>query len=155
VSVPAGYTIALLSTDDSTPARHLAGAVRAWAKANAVTVDEVPATDPATYVGAIQQAIDLKPDLVISAGDPLADPLALVTSAWLDQKFLLLGAELAEPTANVTAAVWEGTAARGGGAGSFWPYDASSFTVARAEKALKAGVAAVLQGYAGYVVQVD
>lgn len=154
VTVPAGYTAALLSTDDSPAARHLTAAVRQWAHAHRVRLTLVPAHDPANYVAAIQHAIDLRPDLVISAGDPLADPLALVTSSWLDQKFLLVGAELAEPTANVTAAVWKGTTARGGGSGASWPYDASSFTVARAARALDAGVAAVLRGYSGYVVRV-
>jgi hypothetical protein len=157
VTVPAGYTVALLSTDDSAPARHLTSAVKAWATANHVTLTQVPAHDPATYLAAIEKAIDLHADLVISAGDPLADPLAVVTASWPDQKFLLLGAELAEPTFNVTAAVWKGTTARGGGSGTgnAWTYDPSTFTVERAERALDAGVAAVLRGYAGFVVRVD
>ncbi|MDH2416878.1 hypothetical protein [Nocardioides sp. CER19] len=154
VQVPDGYTAALLSTDDSPAARHLATAVKAWAAAHHVGLALVPAHDPGSYVAAIQKAIDLHPDLVISAGDALADPLALVTASWTQQKFLLLGAELAEPTYNVTAAVWKGTAARGGGSGSARA-DVSTFTVERARRALDAGVAAVLRGYAGYVVQVD
>jgi hypothetical protein len=155
VHVPAGYTAVLLSTDDSEPARNLAAAVKTWAERNHVALTSVPAHDPAGYVTAIQRAIDLHPDLVISAGDPLADPLALVTSAWLDQKFLLLGAELAEPTANVTAATWKGTSARGGGSANAESYDASTFTQERGGRALEAGVAAVLRGYSGYVVRVD
>lgn len=157
VTVPAGYTVALLSTDDSAAARRLADAVRTWARATGVHVTSVPAHDPSSYLASIQKAIDLHADLVVSAGDPLADPLALVTASWPDQKFLLLGAELAEPTFNVTAAVWKGTTARGGGSGpgNAWDYDPSTFTVERAGRALDAGVAAVLRGYAGYVVQVD
>lgn len=154
VSVPAGYTAALLSTDDTPAARRLTEAVKVWATAHDVTLRLVPAHDPDGYVAAIQEAIDLRPDLVVSAGDPLADPLALVTASWPDQKFLLLGAELAEPTFNVTAAVWPGTAARGG-ATTGRAADASTFTVERAGRALDAGVAAVLRGYAGYVVEVD
>lgn len=156
VRIPAGYTAVLLATDDSAPARHLSQAVRTWATAHRVRLHEVAAHDPSAYVTAIQHAIDLQPDLVISAGDPLADPLALVTASWLEQRFLLLGAELAEPTYNVTAAVWRGTTARGGGngTGNAWRYDPSTFTVERATRALDAGVAAVLRGYTGYVVQV-
>ena len=45
------------------------------------------------------RAMDLNPDLVISAGNELVDPLALVTANHLDQQFLVVGAELAEPTA--------------------------------------------------------
>lgn len=157
VRVPVGYTAVLLATDDSAAARHLSQAVRSWAAAHRVRLREVPAHDPSAYVTAIQHAIDLHPDLVISAGDPLADPLALVTASWLEQRFLLLGAELAEPTYNVTAAVWRGTTARGGGngTGNAWRYDPSTFTVERATRALDAGVAAVLRGYTGYVVQVE
>lgn len=154
VSVPPGYTAVLLSTDDTPAARRLTEAVEAWARANDVTLRHVGAHDPDGYVGAIQRAIDLHTDLVISAGDPLADPLALVTASWTDQQFLLVGAELAEPTFNVTAAVWPGTAARGGATAAH-AVDPSTFTVERARRALDAGVAAVLRGYAGYVVQVD
>ncbi|WP_028642657.1 hypothetical protein [Nocardioides sp. URHA0020] len=154
VTVPSGYSVALLSTDDSVSARRLATAVRTWAAANKVSVHPVPAHDPGNYLPAIQAAIDLEPDLVISTGDALADPLALVTSSWLDQKFLLLGAELAEPTANVTAAVWKGTTARGGGSGTEPLSDASTFTVERARRGLEAGVAGILRGYSGYVVKV-
>ena len=157
MSVPSGYHVALLATDDSAAARHLHQAVVAWADAHDVRLTVVPAHDPATYLAAIQKAIDLKPDLVVSAGDPLADPLSVVTASWPDQEFLLLGAELAEPTFNVTAAVWKGTTARGGGSGTgnAWTYDASTFTVERASRALDAGVAAVLRGYSGFVVRVD
>ena len=154
VTIPPGYTAALLSTDDSTAARHVAEAVKAWAAARRVHLTVVPAHDPMNYLAAIQKAIDLHTDLVISAGDALADPLALVTASWLDQRFLLLGAELAEPTYNVTAAVWKGTAARGG-AGTTAQHDASTFTVERARRGLDAGMAAVLSGYSGYVVKVD
>jgi hypothetical protein len=155
VTVPKGYTAVLLSTDDSEPSRHLTSAVKEWASDNDVSLTLVPAHDSDEYVAAIQKAIDADADLVISAGDPLADPLALVTASWLDQRFLLLGAELAEPTYNVTAAVWSGVNVRGGGSGSTQPYDASTFTVERAHRALDAGVAAVLQGYSGYVVKVS
>jgi hypothetical protein len=157
VTVPPGYTVALLSTDDSAAARHLTDAVKAWATAAGVRLELVPAHDPTSYLVSIEEAIGLDADLVVCAGDPLADPLALVTASWLDQEFLLLGAELAEPTSNVTAAVWKGTTARGGGggAGNAWTYDPSTFTVERARRALDAGVAAVLRGYAGFVVRVD
>jgi len=157
VTVPAGYHVALIATDESVAARHVHSAVEAWAAANQVKVTVVPAHQPSAYLADIQKAIDLHPDLVISAGDPLADPLSVVTASWPDQEFLLLGAELAEPTFNVTAAVWKGTTARGGGSGTgnAWTYDASTFTVERAGRALDAGVAAVLRGYAGFVVRVD
>jgi hypothetical protein len=43
---------------------------------------------------------------VISAGNALVDALALVTASHVDQQFLVVGAQLPEPTVNVTAAIW-------------------------------------------------
>ena len=49
----------------------------------------------------------------VSAGQALVDALALVTPSHLDQQFLVVGAQLPEPTVNVTAAVWRGASSRG------------------------------------------
>jgi hypothetical protein len=56
----------------------------------------------------------IRPDLVICAGNALVDALALVTASHLDQQFLVVGAQLPEPTVNVTAAIWRGASSRGG-----------------------------------------
>ena len=47
----------------------------------------------------------------------------MVTPNHLDQQFLVVGAELAEPTANVTAADWTGASFRGEGLGMSSAYD--------------------------------
>jgi len=60
---------------------------------------------PSDYVSHITEAINLKPDLIISAGNALIDPLDLVTASNVDPQFLVIGAELAELTTNVTAAI--------------------------------------------------
>ena len=99
--------------------------------------------------------MDLAPDLVICAGNDLVDPLALVTANHLDQQFLVLGAELAEPTYNVTAADWPGAAFRGEGLGMPSAYDPATFTPERAARAVRAGVAAVLNGLTGIVIRLD
>ena len=78
-----------------------------------------------------------------------------MTANHLDQQFLVVGAELAEPTANVTAADWIGASFRGEGLGMPSSYDPASFTSARAGRALRAGVAAVLNGLTGIVIQVS
>lgn len=79
---PAGYRVALLSTDEDAQTKTLATVVRAWAKKNGVTLTLVPAHKPANYLAAIQKAIDFKTDLVVSVGQGLADPLAVVTASW-------------------------------------------------------------------------
>ena len=97
----------------------------------------------------------MKPDLVISAGNNLVDPLALVTASHLDQQFLVIGAEVAEPTRNVTAADWTGASFRGEGLGLPSAYDPATFTPERATRAIRAGVAAVLHGLTGIVIRLE
>ena len=113
------------------------------------------ARSPEKYVATLQRAIDARPDLVISVGNGLVDPLAMVSAPNLETQFLLVGAEIAEPTTNVTAADWHGAMFRGEGLGVPEAYDPASFTLERAGRALRAGVAAVLHRLTGIVVEVD
>jgi hypothetical protein len=148
-----GYRVVLLTAGEDRATRTLAGAVREWAAQEDASLKTVTATDAHQFVPSIRKAIDLKPDLVISAGNALVDPLSLVTASHLDQQFLVIGAELAEPTVNVTAADWLGASFRGEGLGMPSAYDAASFTRERAARAIRAGVAAVLNGITGIVVR--
>ncbi|MFB9315536.1 hypothetical protein [Nocardioides plantarum] len=152
---PAGYRVVLLTTEKGARTRVLSEATRAWAKETGVDLTEVEAADPDDYLARIQEAIDAHPDLVVTTGDGLVDPLALVTASNLDQQFLVLGAELAEPTLNVTAADWDGAGYRGEGLGRPDSFDPASFTSRRAGDALRAGVTAVLTGLGGTVVRVE
>lgn len=150
----AGYPVVLLTTEQDRRTRVLADAVRSWADEVGADLTVVTADDPGDYVTRIQQAADLDADLVVTTGEGLVDPLALVTASNLDQPFLVLGAELAEPTLNVTAADWAGASYRGEGLGQATTFDPASFTPERAGRALRAGVAAVLTGLNGTVVWV-
>lgn len=150
-----GYRVVLLTAGEDRATRMLAGAVTKWAEQEGASLKTVTATDSHQFVASIRRAIDLEPDLVISAGNALVDALALVTANHLDQQFLVLGAELAEPTANVTAADWLGASFRGEGLGMPSEYDPASFTSERAARAIRAGVAAVLNGFTGIVVRLN
>ena len=97
----------------------------------------------------------MHPDLVVSAGNDLVDPLAVVTANHLDQQFLVVGAEVAEPTHNVTAVDWTGASFRGEGLGTSSTYDPDSFTPERCAAAIRAGVAAVLNDLTGIVLWID
>ena len=153
-----GYRVALVV--DAVPAGAVAqttvlrDAVRSWARSVGARLTELSARTADAYVARIQAAIDTVPDLVISVGNGLVDPMALVTASNLETQFLLVGAELAEPTGNVTAADWVGAMFRGEGLGVPEGYDPASFTAERAGRAVRAGVAAVLTGHTGIVVQV-
>jgi hypothetical protein len=151
----ADYRVVLLTAGDDDQTGTLVDAVRDWAEDDGVSLRTVTATDPHTYVATIDQAIEMEPDLIITAGNELVDPLAMVTPNHLDQSFLVVGAELAEPTHNVTAADWAGASFRGEGLGASSTYDPASFTPERARDAVRSGVAAVLSGVTGIVIWLD
>jgi hypothetical protein len=148
-----GYRVVLLSAGDDAPTRTLVAAVTGWAEQEQASLKTITAADPGRYTESIGEAVKLAPDLIISAGRQLVDPLALVTANHLDREFLVLGAELAEPTANVTAANWPGASFRGEGLGTSTGYDPASFTPARASAAVRAGVASVLNGLTDIVIR--
>ena len=134
----------------------LVTAVKRWARAEHVMLNTVAVTQPDGFVDGIVEAMHLGPDLVICAGNALVDALSLVTASHLDQQFLVVGAQLPEPTVNVTAAVWRGASSRGGEvpdtASSF---DPDAFTHEHAGAAIRAGVASVLSDLTGIVIWLD
>ncbi|WP_030436336.1 hypothetical protein [Actinoplanes subtropicus] len=77
------------------------------------------------------------------------------TTGHLGQQFLVVGAEVAEPTANLTAADWSGASFRGEGLGASSTYDPGTFTAERCGAAIRAGVAAVLHNLTGIVLWLD
>ncbi|MBF4616328.1 hypothetical protein ITJ56_17420 [Curtobacterium sp. VKM Ac-1376] len=158
VHAPDDYDVVLLSdageAADDAPTKTLVGAVESWAADEDVTVTEVAAKDADDRIAAVIRAVDEGPDLVISVGNHMVDPLAAVSPTALHQQFLVVGAEIAEPTSNVTAADWTGGGFRGEGLGPSSHYDPSTFTEDRAARALRAGLAAVLHDLRGIVVWV-
>ncbi|MEU1529665.1 hypothetical protein [Streptomyces fagopyri] len=155
VHPPKDYRVVLLTSGHDRPTRTLVTAVRSWARAEHVSLRTITSSDPSDLVPSVTRALDMRPDLVISAGNDLIDPLAMVTPNHLAQQFLVVGAELAEPTANVTAVDWSGASFRGEGLGMSSTYDAGSFTDRRCSAAVRAGVAAVLHDLTGIVLWLD
>jgi hypothetical protein len=129
-----GYRVVLLSTGQDALTR----AVKRWAQRENASLKTVTAAAPDQFIASISRAIALRPDLIISAAYDLVAPLDVVSANHLDQQFLLIGAELAEPTQNVTAAAWAG-----------------AFSDERATRAIRAGVAAVLYGLTGIVIRLE
>jgi hypothetical protein len=155
VHPPRAYRVVLLTAGDDPATTTLVTAVKQWAKVEDVRLTTV-AVRAGGFVDGIVEAMDLGPDLVICAGNALVDALALVTASHLDQQFLVVGAQLPEPTGNVTAAIWRGASSRGAEvpdtASSF---DPDSFTPAHAGAAIRAGVASVLSDLTGIVISLD
>lgn len=152
VHPPRGYQVVLLTAGDDSATTMLVTAVNRWARAEDVMLKTVAVTQPDGFVDGIVDAMHLGPDLVICAGNALVDPLALVTASHLDQQFLVVGAQLPEPTVNVTAAVWRGASSRGGEVPGTASFDPDAFTPEHAGAAIRAGVASVLSDLTGIVI---
>ncbi|MFJ5923945.1 hypothetical protein ACIQF6_15240 [Kitasatospora sp. NPDC092948] len=155
VHPPKGYRVVLLTAGDDRPTRAVVTAVEDWAASEHVDLRTVTADGPHDLVAGIGRAIDMGADLIVSAGNDLVDPLTVVTASNLSQQFLVVGAELAEPTHNVTAADWSGASYRGEELAMSSTYDADSFTAERCAAAVRAGVAAVLHDLTGIVIWLD
>ncbi|MEU8074371.1 hypothetical protein AB0B31_02900 [Catellatospora citrea] len=151
----ADYRVVLLTAGADAPTKALVAAVEQWAEEEHVDLRTVTPDGPHDLLHAVTRALEMAPDLIVSAGNDLIDPLALVTASHLSQQFLVVGAELAEPTHNVTAVDWSGASFRGEGLGMSSTYDAASFTAERCAAAVRAGVAAVLNDLTGIVIWLD
>ncbi|MET8045566.1 hypothetical protein ABZU25_32450 [Micromonospora sp. NPDC005215] len=152
VHPPKDYRVVLLTAGADDPTKALVTAVREWADDEHADLRTIVVDNAHDAVPSITKAMEMNPDLIVSAGGDLIDPLALVTPNHLDEKFLVVGAELAEPTHNVTAVDWEGASFRGEGLGMSSTYDPNSFTAERCAAAIRAGVAAVLNNLTGIVI---
>lgn len=147
-----GYRVVLLTAGEDRATRTVATAVEDWAADEGVSLKTIVADDPHAYLDRIEEAMALSPHLIISAGKDLVDPLTPVTANHLDQEFLVVGAELPEPTHNVTAANWTGASYRGEGNNTSSGHDPATFTPERSARAVRAGVAAVLNDLTGIVI---
>jgi hypothetical protein len=155
VRPPHGYRVVLLTAGDDPATTILVAAGKQWARAEHVRIETVVVTE-AEAVDGIVQAMDLGPDLVVCAGNALVDALALVTASHLDQQFLVVGAQLPEPTVNVTAAIWRGASSRGREVpDTVSSFDPDAFTPEHAGAAIRAGVASVLSDLTGIVIWLD
>jgi hypothetical protein len=156
VHPPQGYRVVLLTAGDDAATTTLSTAVTEWATAEDVSLKTVTVTEPDRAIDGIVEAMELGPDLIVSAGAELVDPLAVVTASHLDRQFLIVGAQLPEPTGNVTAAIWHGASSRGSEVpDSSTSNDPDAVTPERAGAAVRAGVASVLSDLTGIVIRID
>jgi nucleotide-binding universal stress UspA family protein len=151
VAVPEGYEVVVVARRDDPQASTLVEAARAWAEAHGVTatVREV-AEDEIEQILVDETGAA---DVVVGAGPGVVDVFSLVTAQMLERQFLVLGAQLPEPTKNVTAVVWPGASFRGTGISETGSDTGSGTTAERAESGVAAGIAAILSGRTGIVLQ--
>jgi hypothetical protein len=149
-----GYRLAVVTPDDSAASRRLLGAARAFATESGAALRVFAAQPGGDPVGAaLAEAVASEPDLVVGLGEGVADVFSFETAQLLDQQFLVVGAQLAEPTENVTAVIWPGATGRGSAAGPDGVLDPATATEPRGRDALAVGVESVRRGETGIVLQ--
>lgn len=153
-----GYRIAVVVPDGSAASEELLSAARAVASAHGATLHEyvVDGESEVSVGGALDHALDARPDLIVGLGDGVVDVFGFESAQWLDQQFLVVGAQLPEPTGNVTAVVWDGATSRGSAAGSDGGRGAGGLTEGLdgglGEAALGVGLASIRAGTVGVVL---
>jgi basic membrane lipoprotein Med (substrate-binding protein (PBP1-ABC) superfamily) len=115
-------------------------------------------SDPDSYIQELDDAAKSdNADLIVTAGNDLVAPVAVVSANYAGynpQQFLVLGAEVAEPTTNIAATDWAGSAYLGEDLDQSLYYDPTAVTAPRAYAALRAGAAAILSGYTSVIVRI-
>jgi hypothetical protein len=146
------YRVIVISADDRPATTTVATAIRDWAAAENADLTFLAAADDDQVESRITEAVAEAPDLVIGAGAGVVDVFSLLAPQHLAQQFLVIGAQLPEPTENSTAVVWKGATFRGTGISTEEDSDPSAVTPERAADAIAAGVASIQWGLTGIVV---
>lgn len=152
-----GHLIAVVVPDASASSEALLSAARDVVSAGGGDLQEFAAAEGAADpVGAaLDRALDVEPDVVVGLGDGAVDVFGFESAQRLDQQFLVVGAQLAEPTDNVTAVVWDGATSRGAAAGPDGDLVAASITEQRGAAAFRAGLASIQDETTGVVLYLD
>jgi len=153
VTPPAGYRAILLATDGDPASDAVTASVEDWAERSGVELTVMTATDTIDMDDRFDEAVAATPDLVIGAGGGAVDTFAYLTSQSLAQQFLVVGAQLAEPTDNVTAVIWPGATFRGTNLGE--PETDAEGASEYASDAVDAGVASIVNGLTGIVIELQ
>lgn len=151
VAVPAGYSMVLIARGDEGTTGTLTAAVERYAATHGAELTVLTARTDDEVEQRIDEAVAVDPHLVVGVGDGVVDVFSLITAQYLDTDFLLVGAQLPEPTHNVTAVTWPGAEFRGTGLGNDGA-DPGAVTPERAGQAVSAGAASVLHELTGIVI---
>ncbi|GAA2224204.1 hypothetical protein GCM10010413_17420 [Promicromonospora sukumoe] len=152
VAAPAEYSMVVIAPGDDPTTATLTAAVEHYAAEHGADLTVLPARDHDEVEQRIDEAVAAAPDLVVGVGDGVVDVFSLITAQYLETDFLVVGAQLPEPTHNVTAVVWPGAEFRGTALGND-PAHANAVTPGRAREAVAAGTASVLHDLTGIVIE--
>ena len=150
----AGYRVAVVAAGSAPGSVLMLETARAYIaeRGGEMTEFTAPAAEPGAADAALMAALEATPDLIIGVGEDVVDAFSFETPQRLGQQFLLVGAQLAEPTENVTAVIWEGATSRGSAASADQDTDAGAITAPRVKDALAVGLESVRGGQVGVVL---
>lgn len=149
-----GAHFAVVIPDDSAVSTSLLRATREVAQDAGAQLTEFRAEggSDGAREKALRAAIDAEPDVIIGLGEGSVDTFDTESAQWLDRQFLIVGAQLAEPTANVTAVVWSGATSRGSAASADDDTDGSVVPDQRGRRAVAAGLDSIADDSMGIVL---
>jgi len=142
VEIPAGLSLVVVPSADDPGTASAIAAIESYAAAHDATVTVARGADLERM---LLDSAATGPDAVITLGPAGLDAIDRVSASNLAVPFLLIGAQLPEPTDNVAAVIWPGGDSRasdGGVAGSLAEHAASAVSL---------GIAAVVEGRTGTV----
>ena len=147
----ASFTVRIVAADDTLSASGTAAAI-AFAEQNGADVEASvsAAGDDDAFAAHLAEAVAAAPSVIVTVGPNAVDLVDSASANNLGQLFLLVGAQLPEPTANVTAAVWPGADSRG--TVPMAETSPAAFA-AHVDAGLEAGFAAILADETGYVYE--
>ena len=142
VEIPAGLSLVIVTSADDAETTAAIAAVESYASAHDASVTVARGADLEQL---LLDSAATAPNAVITLGPAGLDSIDRASASNLAVPFLLIGAQLPEPTDNVAAVIWPGADSRasdGGVAGSLGEHAASAVSV---------GIAAVVEGRTGTV----
>ncbi|WP_163630260.1 BMP family ABC transporter substrate-binding protein [Microbacterium sp. B35-04] len=157
VEALAGYRIAVVTRDGSATSTALLDAAHRFAQERRAELLVFPADVPDIdgVDAALDRALAAEPDLIVGLGAGVVDLFSFETAQLLEREFLIIGAQLAEPTDNVTAVIWDGATSRGSAASADGALDDSVITEERGVDAFAVGAASIDSGVTGVVLRLE
>ncbi|MCS4276256.1 hypothetical protein M2390_001438 [Mycetocola sp. BIGb0189] len=154
-NVPSGLHILLIGSGSDHPALLAALQERAATIHATLTVCDPTGSVDQSADELVSAQLSQRPDLVMLLGERGIDTIDRVSSANLDQRFVILGAQLPEPTHNVTAVIWPGASARGLSPETIPQTDptatSESLEARYAKRAVSEGITVATTGHTGFV----
>lgn len=119
----AGKKVVTVSSGLDDPASVKAVEKAIATRAHGAEITSLRAVQSNEQEAVLDQAIGIKPDLIIGIGPNILGAIDLTSAQFLEQKFVVIGGQLAEPTDNVQAIVWPGADGRAALASDKLPFE--------------------------------